>query len=140
MATWPSELAGFESFLSQQGLARTRREESSSFDNKLVEYSDGTLSVRVVCDRGVWHVEVSDIANLPGEWYDAALVRDLLGGRGMDVLPLSAQIAIVETDWHAIRSRLAPTRRQASHARLAELRKERANRRFPGLRHPGSAP
>lgn len=137
MATWSSEVQEFEAFLVQQGLSRTRREESGSFDNKFVEYSDGRVAVRVVCEKSVWHVLVSDAVARPEEWYDAAVIRDLLGGRGKDILPLSSQIAIVETNWQAIRSRFSTKQRDDSHAQLDLLRRARVKRLFPGLRGPG---
>jgi hypothetical protein len=140
MAAWPSEVSAFEAFLTQQGLSRTAREVSGSFDNRFVEYSDGRLAVRVVCEKSVWHVEVSDVAARPADWYDAAVLRDLLGGRGKDVLSLSSQIAIVESNWQGIRSQFSARQRDGSHVRLAQLRKERVKRRFPGLRGPGVSP
>lgn len=137
MSKWPGDVAQFESFLIRQGLVRTRREESGSFDNKVVEYTNGRLAVRVVCEKSVWFVEVSDPEGQPGEWYDAAIVRDLVGGRGPDVLPLQDQIAIVRDNWRVIARQFGPSRRADSHVRVDQLRKQRVKRLFPGLRRSG---
>ena len=140
MSKWPSDVAQFEAFLAQQGLVRTKREESGGFDNKVVEYADGRLAVRVVCEKSVWFVEVSDTDGQPGEWYDAAIVRDLLGGSGPDVLSLQDQIAIVRDNWRTIARRFGPSDRAESHARVDRLRKQRVRRLFPGLRGTDRSP
>jgi len=133
MATWPNAVAQFEKFLVGHGLRRTRRKETGVFENKSVEYSDGRLGVRVVCEKSVWFVEISDVAGHPEEWYDAAIIRDLLGGRGEDALPLASQIAVMESNWEAIRSLFDLARRGGTHSRLDGLRKQRVRRMFPGL-------
>ena len=82
----------------------------------------------------MWIVYVSDVAGRPDEWYDVALIRDLLVGPGEDVLSLADQVRIVEDNWAAIKLSFGTSRRQETHARLAHLYDERLDRRLPGLR------
>ncbi|HWE01863.1 MAG TPA: hypothetical protein VG326_05585 [Tepidisphaeraceae bacterium] len=132
-STWPKEVADFEAFLTNAGLVCQRREEQAAFGNKVLQYGNASIAVRLVSDRGVWYVEVADAAGRPTDWYDAAILRDLLNGRGDDVLPLRNQIETVEINWPQIVSGFDPAQSKNTHARLALLRRERAQRRFPGV-------
>jgi hypothetical protein len=131
--TWPKTVVDFEDFLRGIGMACQLRAEQSVFGNKMLQYADAIVGVRIVSDRGVWFVEIADIASRPDEWYDAAILRDLLLGPGEDVLSLPTQIEFVEVKWQDIVSQFGAGLREETHARLAVLRKERAKRRFPGL-------
>lgn len=136
--TWPTTVAAFEVFLEKAGLMRQRCEEQPAFNNKVLQYGNATIGVRVVSDRGIWYAELADVASHPSEWYDAAILRDLLLGCGEDVLPLDDQIAFFETRLPAILDRFSPAQSADTHKRLAELRRDRAERRFPGLFHENS--
>ena len=117
-----------------------RREEQPVFNNKVLQYGNADIGVRVVSDKGIWYIEVADVAGHPNEWYDAAILRDLLLGSGEDVLPLADQVEFVETQWPAIINRFTPAQREDTHAQLSSLRKDRAKRRFPGLYPQNSGP
>jgi hypothetical protein len=132
-ATWPSEVEAFESFLRMKGAICRRRAESASFGDKVAEYDAGPISVRISSDRGIWYVEIAD-ARDEQEWSDAALIRDLLVGPRSDVLDIREQIEFVEKKWDAIVQAFDDAHRAETRARLATLRKERARRRFPGIR------
>lgn len=132
--TWPPETGRVDEFTSWAGLKPTRHVVSGSFGDRLQEYASPTLAVRVVRDRGQWSIDVSDREGRPDEWYDAALLRDLLGGGGNDVLTFPEQVAVVERHWKEIAVRFGADRREETHARLAALRRERMERRFPGLK------
>lgn len=136
--TWPKVVADFETFLQKVGMACRRHEDQAVFGNKILQCENANIEVRVVSDRDVWFVEVADIVTRPNEWYDAAILRDLLLGRGEDVLSLTDQVEIVETNWPAIVGHFSSAQREDTHARLALLRRERAERRFPGLYGPKS--
>lgn len=130
-AEWPDKFGRFEEFLSAQGLSCQRRETTPRYGEKLAQYGNGRIAVRILSERGVWWAEVADIAGRPDEWYDAAIVRDLIKGRGEDVLPITEQMRIIEDNWSAIADAFAPANREETHKRLDILRNERAKRRFP---------
>ena len=135
--TWPKEVLDFESYLENDGLVCRRRREEATFGDKLLEYANADIKLRILSDRGIWFIEVGDVSAHTDEWYDAALFHDLLNGQGKDVLSLSEQIAVIKADWARIISSFRPTERENTHARLALLRKERAKRRFPSLNAEG---
>jgi hypothetical protein len=126
-SNWPQDVLDFEAFLLSEGLACRKREESENFGNKFVEYSNAEFGARVVCDRGQWYADVCDSKALPKQWYDAAIIRDLLLGPGEDVLPFSEQLQIIERNWDAIRNCFDL---EGTHAKLASLKQERVKRRF----------
>jgi hypothetical protein len=130
---WPEAVADFKVFCSQAGLVCQRREEHASFGNKMVQYGSASVGLRVVSDRGIWFVEVADFTHHPNEWYDAAILRDLLIGPGADVLTLPDQIEFVEMSWPQILSGFGSERNIDTHERLARLRGERLRRRLPQL-------
>jgi hypothetical protein len=99
----------------------------------LLQYGNSRIAERIVSDRHKWYVEVAEPVTRPDEWYDAAIVRDLLVGSGEDVLSLTEQINFIQTNWAAIVDCFGPAHREDSHNRLALLRKERVRRRIPGL-------
>jgi hypothetical protein len=132
-STWPQIVAGFILFLEKAGLAFEHREERPEFDNKLVQYQSYGIGVRIVSDRGTWHIEISDLAGLSGKWYDAGLFRDLLLGTRGGVIPFPDQIALVEENWPAILTRFSSEQRSDTHAELALLGEERVKRQFPQL-------
>lgn len=138
LRTWPPETGRVDEFASWVGLKPTQHQVFGSFGDRLQEYANPTLALRVVRDRGQWSVDVSDREGRPDEWYDAALLRDLLEGGGGDVLTFPEQVAVVEREWTEIVVRFAPDRREETHARLAVLRRERGGRVFPGLRESRS--
>ena len=129
---WPAAIRDFEAFLQEAGLVCQRRgEDQAAFGNKLLQYGSPNIGVRIVSDRGTWSVEIAEVVTRPDEWYDAAILRDLLVGRGEDVLSLSDQIKIIETSWPVLIERFCPAHREDTHRQLALLRKERSKRRFP---------
>ena len=128
----PKEIADFEAFLGKNGLILRRREEQPVFSDKMILYGNLDISVRIVSDRGIWYVEVADGAR-PDEWYDAAIIRDLFGCHGEDVLSLADQVRIIQMNWQSIVDGFGFVNRENTHVRLDALRKARAKRRFPGL-------
>jgi hypothetical protein len=132
-SSWPNAIINLERFLDRVGLKCERREEEASFGNKLLQYEGELAKVRAVSDRGVWFVEVADAQAQSNQWYDVAILRDLLIGQGEDVLPLQEQVDLLERNWPAICSRFSPSEREYTSTRLAILRQERARRRLPGF-------
>jgi hypothetical protein len=137
-SSWPKAITDLEKFLKSVGLDCERREEEASFSNKLLECSGALVAVRAVSDRGIWFVEIAEAQARSGQWYDVAILRDLLTGPGEDVLPLQEQVDFVENNWSAISGRFSPSEREYTSARLALLRQERARRRLPGFFPPPS--
>lgn len=133
-ATWPDAIQDFELFLAKAGLTpQERLEDPAATGNRLVQYGGVDIAVRVVSDRYKWYVEVAEPVTQPADWYDAAILRDLLVGRGEDVLSLPEQIGFVQTNWAGIVGCFDPVHREDSHSRLVVLRRERVRRRIPGL-------
>lgn len=129
----PETVVSFEAFLVEHGLTCRRRDNVVKSGNAVIEYGDSKIAVRIVSDRSIWAVRVNDATRPPGKWYDAAIIRDLLFGPGIDVLSLPEQIDIVETHWSLILGSFDSPRRDETHARLLLLGKERLKRRLPGL-------
>lgn len=129
---WPDVLPGFEQFLKKKNLVCLGRGTSPKYGEKFALYRDGNISVRVLSERGQWFAELSDSAGSPDEWYDPAILRDLIIGPGNDVLTFSEQLRTIENNWSAILESFSPDRREETHNKLAILRHERAKRRFPG--------
>jgi len=130
-SNWPKVIDDFELFLAKAGLICQQREELPSFGDKVLQYANGSIAVRVCSDRYAWFVEIADIVGRPGQWYDTALLRDMLAGQGEDVLSLPVQIEFVETNWPAIVGSFNAMQREATHTRLVSLRNERVKRLFP---------
>ncbi len=130
---WPKEITEFEAFLDQAGLACQRREASEFFGDRLLQYGSAAIGVRIASDRGIWDVLVADLSGAPDEWYDAAILRDLVLGSGEGVLPLADQIDFVEGKWPAIVRCIDSVNARDSHARLGLLENERVKRPFPGI-------
>jgi hypothetical protein len=137
-SSWPQAVFSLETFLEGAGLVRQRLEEQPVFNNRVLQYGSSEIGVRVISDRGVWYVEISDVANRPDEWYDVAILRDFLVGPGKDVLPLANQIDFVKKHWAMIVDSFSLIRVAETHARLVALKIDRARRRFPNLHRAGS--
>jgi hypothetical protein len=131
--SWPRKVTDFENFLKTRGLVCQRREEEPYFSNKVLQYGDATVRVRVVSDRGIWFVEVDSPDPVSNEWYDTALLRDLLIGLGKDELTLEEQVDFIQVNWLSIVNLFALAAREQTASRLASLRQERVRRRLPGL-------
>lgn len=129
----PTEIIELEAFLKNAGLKLQFEEKSAAFGNRLIQFANEQIAVRITSDRGVWFVELSDPLDETGDWYDAALMRDLLSGHGEDVLTLPDQVRFVRDSWKSIVGRFDANNRVLTHARLIELRRERAKRRIPEL-------
>jgi hypothetical protein len=132
-SNWPRVVDDFTKFLTDAGLQLRTRKEEAVFSNKILQYDGQRVNVRIVSDKGVWYVEVADASHQSNEWYDTAIVRDLILGPGEDVLSLQNQIEIIETNWPAITGLFSPSQEEHTHSRLAILREERSKRRFPNL-------
>ncbi len=60
---WPEELDQFGNFLAQQGLSFERQGIVADTGDKLWQYGNSRLGVRVVADTGItWSVRIADIA------------------------------------------------------------------------------
>lgn len=133
----PQPVANFEVFLRERGLIcqSSRGPDPAFFGNTCLQYRGNFICIRLASDRSLWAVDVADAAR-PDMWYDVGILRDLLIGRGEDVLPLPDQIAFIRTNWQAILDCFNPDQREKTHARLSEMMASRAKRRFPAL-YPG---
>ncbi len=129
----PDAVMQFEEYLKSKGLRRQRREKRPSFGDTFIQYADNSVAVRIFSERGIWFVDISDVAGRPQEWYDAGIIRDLIVGHEKDGMPLADQIEVFTHNWDAILDRFAPPQREKTYSRLATLEQERAKRMFPGL-------
>jgi hypothetical protein len=130
---WPDELVPFEDFLKSKSLTCQRREKLPSFGDKLVQFSDEKLAVRVFSERAVWFVDVADADAHPQEWYDAGMLRDFILGPGTGAMPLADQIKLVKENWSVIVHNFAAPQLEVTRKRLAGLEQDRAKRLIPGL-------
>lgn len=126
----PEQIRQAITFLERHSLAREEGDRADGFGSRFITYRNG-VGVRIVSDRGDWYIEVSD-SERPDEWYDMALLRDILeGGGDSDVLGVDEQVAILTNHWNVIQEIFAPTQAAANHTRLQCLQEQRAQRRFP---------
>jgi hypothetical protein len=65
-------------------------------------------AIRRFTDRGIWFIELAGVNPQSGEWYDAAILRDLLISQGEDVLPVQEQVEFIEKNWTAFCSLFDP--------------------------------
>ena len=130
---WPEALPEFEEFLKASGLDCQKRGAVPRYGEKLALYGNGRIAVRVWSERGRWFLDVGDTWGRPDEWYDAALIRDLVSDGGDDILPIAEQIKVIQNNWPSIIEAFGPDRSGQSHERLASLRLQRVPRLFPGL-------
>jgi len=130
---WPEALPEFEGFLKASGLDCQKRGTVPQYGEKLALYGNGRIAVRVWSERGRWFLDVGDTWGRPDEWYDAALIRDLVGEGGSDVLPITEQINVIRKNWPSIIEAFSVDESGQSHERLASLRNERVRRLFPGM-------
>jgi len=128
----PDEVVELIRFLEEQGLTLycRRGPDREFFGNMYIEYAAGTVKVQIVKDRSQWLIALAD-ASQPDNWYDITLVRDLVLGKGTDPLPLPEEVKIIKMIWQPARESFSPSRRQATHARLAQIADDRAKRIFP---------
>ena len=132
-STWPIEVVDLDAFLTKAGFTCRRCEKFQDFNNKLVQYDNTSIGIRITSDRGLWIVAVSEVINQPSQWYDIALIRDFIIGTGRNVLTLAEQIQILEINWQLIVNCFNAARKEDTHARLAILREKRLKRLFPNL-------
>jgi len=123
----------FAAFLASKGFAFVAESIGGGFGDRVIEWSDGRLTVRIVRDRGHWSVDIRDADDRSGECYEAALLRDLVVGGGLDVLSLSAQIDFLESNWDAIADAFSPNRIAETKRELRYLYEKWLRRRLPGL-------
>jgi hypothetical protein len=129
-SAWPEPIRAFEEFLKSADLTCLRRETDAAAGGKFLHYGSVIVGVRFVFDGCAWLAEVAGVPSQPGEWYDAALLRDLLaGGQSADALPLAQQIEFVRANWQAIVRALGPDRIHDTRMRLAFLRLVRGKQR-----------
>jgi hypothetical protein len=125
---WPEPVAALQKFLKGAGLICMCCEIDPE-SGKRLQYGNAIIAVRLVFDRCTWLVEVAEMRFQSTEWYDAAILQDLLSGQSEDVLPLSRQIEIVKANWAAIVRTFGPMQIHDTRMRLAFLRLMRAKRR-----------
>jgi len=136
---WMSMVAKLGGFLKSIGLHLEHQEESAAFGNKLFLYRGESLKLRVLSDRSVWLVEVANVQAADSQWFDVAIIRELLfGAKGEDILSLEQQIDFIEGNWSAISICFGPSQWLQTSARLSFLCEERIKRRLPGLFTPPS--
>lgn len=126
--TIPEPVRQVVAYLEHLGLSEVRTDESNSFGSRATTYR-GRIGVRILSDRGQWFIEVSD-PQQPDDWYDMALLRELLLDHGPDVLDLSEQAAVLISRWDAIQHLFQSGSAAESHRVLQRAREERAKRRF----------
>jgi hypothetical protein len=136
---WATSIAKFEDFLKGQGMRLEHREEYASFGSKLFRYAGGSIAVRVVSDKGIWFVEIRSVQAADTQWYDTAIIRELLHGSAVEeVMSLEQQTNFVERDWPAIVRCFDPSDWHRTSTQLSILRLERTKRRNPGLSAPSA--
>jgi hypothetical protein len=129
-ATPSDQILELEAFLERNGLVCQRREgpDPNSFGNRVVQYGNSDIGVRLVLDRGIWSVAVADLVGRRGDWYDAAILRDLLFGASGKALSLPDRIQLIKENWLEIVARFRSDRRDKTHGELAALREPKRGR------------
>jgi hypothetical protein len=119
-------------FLQERGLSRTHFQKETGFGNSVEIYEGHGVGIRILNDRGQWFIEVSDLRNSLTDWYDIALLRNLLGDAGSDVLSFADQMSVLKDRWYDILDAFSQQWNEDTRKQLEILREERASRRFPG--------
>jgi hypothetical protein len=139
-ASFPEWVTDFEAFLKQAGLVCQDRGESPATRFKVVRWGNANLMVRVGFFwqdyRDVelsWRVEIADPATPPVQWYDAAILRQLLIHEPEDRLSALESVDFVETNWPAIVRCFSPEERDNTHEQLSRLREDYARRFWQSL-------
>jgi len=124
----------FESYLEKLGMKCQHRESSTGFGDKVAQFGNAEILLRIGSDRGMWFVDIAD-TNKPDEnnWYDPAILRDVLIGPGSDVLSLAEMIEFIKKNYQLIIKAFSSAQRAETHERLNIMRTERLRRRFPGF-------
>ena len=98
---WPDGLGAFEIFLKSRGLICQYRQIVMPCREKLMQYEDESIGIRMLSEKGKWFTEVADLGGKPGEWYDAKIIGNLIGDPNSEgpvdkALPIDAQLTIIE--------------------------------------------
>lgn len=132
MSNTPATVQELRNFLVARGMSLVGSEGKGVDMAHVAVCSDGHLAVRIEFERGAWLIWVADAIDHPSTWYDPAILREALGQGGSDSPSLEEEVAILQSNWDAIRSLFRSDRRQETHDRLDTLRKQRVHRLFPG--------
>ncbi len=134
----PREITDLISFLKAQGFSLCRNEgpDANHFGYTVMEYSNGSVNVRLELERLGWLVTMADVAQ-PDDWYGIILLRDLIRGVGPpDELSVAEQVSILKTVWRDVMDAFSPARSEATHAQLGQLADAFASRVLPDLVWP----
>ncbi len=116
----------FVAFLKRMGLRHRSQAREGLYKDDV--YAGPVVAVQIGDEMGERFVAVAD-AKKPKEWYDPALLRDLLVGPGNDYLSFNEQIAVVQDNWPAIVDAFGSwNSRRKTHRQLDRLRDTREER------------
>ena len=124
-ASWSDAALDLEAFLSKQGLTcRHRDAPQGSFGERLMEYVDSVIGVRITCggppSSEGWRVAVAD-ATQPDRWYDISLIHCIIEHTADRKMPYLRRFEFVKDNWAEIRQLFCDSCRESTQARLAEL-------------------
>ena len=103
----------------------------ATFGNIIVLLQGRRLSIRIVCDRGEWSLEVSG-QDSPDDWYDIALIHECLSDSEVDeAMPPEQQATLLREHWETIRDRFAPCQAEQFREALEKKSDARGKRWLP---------
>ena len=115
---------------SQNGIALIKSSKSESFGNSLVVFCQPPFTVRILSDRRIWFIELSEESK-PEQWYDTSLLREAVVDQiGKDEMTLDEKVSFWEDSWPEIK-KLFKDDAGAAHVNLDRRRMNRAKRMFP---------
>lgn len=124
----PHETGQFAQFLIDRGFTFIAEAKTAAFGDSDSEFHGARCSFRIVSDRGQCFVDAAPAGK--SEWFDVALLAQVLNGRGPDIMSFVEQAEFVCGELSGIESLLSSA---DGLSRLLKARSDRVRRRMPGL-------
>lgn len=118
--------------LISRGFQLIEQETSEYFGDYFYTYSNGTFNIRLVSDRSIESIDISNTIH-KNQWYDLALVKSLLydGKKLNNVTTIEEHRCFLEEKLTDIAELFSDRNYPSTKKRLEELRNGRAEQMFP---------
>ena len=134
-AEWPESVLRLEQFLKSLPMECLEKTvDPQHFGNRVLEYSDSVLMIRVVLDRGSWSIEIGGVGG-PTQWHDIGLLRAMLSDEAcaLQEYSIEDQAFFLRQNWPLITPLFDMAHRDDTFAALAKLGERRSRKLFPRM-------